>query len=308
MKKLSIIVPVYFNEESLLPLFKILQEVEGRLINEEKMALELIFIDDGSGDDSFKRLKEIKEFRPETKLVKLTRNFGAVHASKCGMQFVTGDCFIVVAADLQDPPEVIFEMLLHWKAGAKFVIAARISRDDPLITKLFAALYYWILRKLVLRDYPKGGYDLALMDRDLLSALANSSKNLYTPILAYWLGFKPVVIPYHRRKREHGRSRWTFSKKLNAFLDIVLGFSAKPIRLISLIGAGVSIISFMYGISVILHALLGSIPVPGFASIVALITFLLGLIILMLGVIGEYLWRVFDESNKRPEVVIESIF
>lgn len=307
MKKLSIVVPVYFNAESLPPLFERLKVIERQLILTE-MNLELIFVDDGSGDTSLEELLRIKEQRPETKIVKLSRNFGAVHASKCGFQFVTGDCFMILAADLQDPPELIVQMVDKWRAGSKFTICERFSRDDPLASKLYAAAFYWLLHRLVMSDYPAGGYDMALMDRSLLKHVANSSKNVYTPLLAYWLGFKPEVIQYHRAKREHGKSRWTFRKKFKAFLDVILGFSVTPIRLMSAFGAVIATFSFLYGTSVVINALLGNVPVAGFASLAALIAFLLGLIIVMLGVIGEYLWRVFDEVNKRPEVVIDEIY
>jgi polyisoprenyl-phosphate glycosyltransferase len=306
-KKLSIVVPVYFNADSLPPLFEKLLGIEQQLAG-TGMALELIFVDDGSGDTSLDELLHIKKVRPDTKIIKLTRNFGAVHASKCGFQFVTGDCFMILAADLQDPPELILEMVGKWRAGSKFTICERMSREDPLVSKLYSAVFYWLLHKLVISDYPEGGYDMALMDKSLLPHIANSSKNLYTPLLAYWLGFKPEIIRYHRAKREHGKSRWTFNKKFKAFLDVMLGFSVTPIRLISAFGIVIAILSFTYGASVVVNAILGNVPVAGFASLAALITFLLGLIIVMLGMIGEYLWRVFDEINKRPEVVIDEVY
>jgi dolichol-phosphate mannosyltransferase len=306
-KKLSIVVPVYFNAGSLPILFERLQEIESQLTSID-MELELIFVDDGSGDMSLAELFRIKNARPETKVVKLTRNFGAVHASKCGFKFVTGDCFMILAADLQDPPELIMQMVGKWQAGSKFTICERISREDPFLSKIYATLFYWLLHTLVMSDYPDGGYDMALMDKSLLPYILHSSKNLYTPLLAYWLGYKPEVIYYHRAKREHGKSRWTFRKKFKAFLDVMLGFSVTPIRLISAFGAVIATLSFAYGISVIINALLGNVPVAGFASLAALITFLLGLVIIMLGIIGEYLWRVFDEVNKRPEVIIDEVY
>jgi polyisoprenyl-phosphate glycosyltransferase len=307
MKTLSVVIPVYFNEGSLPPLFEKLREVEARLAG-DGLALELIFVDDGSGDRSLAELLAIKAARPETRVIKLSRNFGAMHAAKCGLQFVRGDCFILLAADLQDPPELIPEMAGHWRQGAKFTIAVRISREDPPLTRLFAALYYWLLHRPVVSDYPEGGYDMALMDRSLLPHLQNSSKNLHTQLLVYSLGFRPALVRYHRPKRRHGRSRWTFAKKFKSFLDVMLGFSVTPIRLISGVGAVVSLLSFGYGVLVTINAALGHMPVAGYASLAALITFLLGLIIVMLGVIGEYLWRIFDEVNKRPEVVIDEIY
>lgn len=215
---------------------------------------------------------------------------------------------MILAADLQDPPNLVIEMAKRWLAGSKFVICERISRDDPVLSKFYAFFYYRLLHLLVMKDYPSGGYDLALMDKELLPYLQQSSKNLYTPLLAYWLGFKPEILYYHRNKRIHGKSRWTFAKKVKAFFDVMLGFSVTPIRLMSLVGVIVSIMSFLYGISIIIHALIGSIPVPGFATLTCMIIFLMGLIIIMLGIIGEYLWRIFEELNKRPETIIDEIY
>jgi len=306
MNRLSIIIPVYYNAESLPDLYAELTRVEAELIARD-CELELIFVDDGSGDDSFLRLAHIKEQRPETRVVRLTRNFGSVHASKAGMALVTGDCFAVFPADLQDPPSLVLEMLEKWRSGSKFVLCARTKRGDPVASQLWSRIYYKLLRAMVVPDYPAGGYDVALMDRALLPYLVNSSKNVNTPLFAYWLGFRPVIIPYERRPRVHGRSRWTFSKRVKFFIDSLLGFSVAPIRFISLIGLVVSLLSVFYGFVIVVNAARGVAPVRGFPTVVALMAFLLGLVILMLGIIGEYLWRVFDELNKRPESVIDEI-
>jgi polyisoprenyl-phosphate glycosyltransferase len=306
-RTISIVVPVFWNEESLVPLSEELGRVEEEL-GIRNYNLELIFVDDGSGDDSLGELLKIKKSRPATKVIKLTRNFGAVHACKTGLSFVTGDCFLILAADLQDPPELIPAMITRWQAGCKFVVCARTNRKDPLMSKLFSHLYYRLLRLFVVKDYPEGGFDLALMDRALLPYLQDCSKNINPALFAYWLGFAPEIIHYVRRERLHGRSRWTFAKKVKFFLDSILGFSIVPIRLISLLGLAVSLCSFSYGFLVFVSRLLGRGEVPGFATIVALIAFLLGMVIVMLGIIGEYLWRIFDETNKRPEAVIDEIY
>lgn len=306
-RKLSVVVPVYFNADSLPTLFEQLAGVETELLT-RGVALQLVFVDDGSKDESLARLLEFKQRRPETTVVKLTRNFGAVHCSKTGFRFVDGDAFMIVAADLQDPPALIPEMVDRWLAGSKFVICERIAREDPYLSKVYSKLYYKLLRTLVIRDYPEGGYDMALMDKAFLPYMLNSAKSVFTPLLAYWLGYEPDVIHYRRPARVHGRSGWTLRKKFTAFLDVMLGFSITPIRAISGIGAIVSVLSFAYGSIVVASALLHRIAVPGFATVVALVTFLLGLIIVMLGIIGEYLWRIFDETNKRPETVIEEVW
>lgn len=307
MKTVSIVIPVYYNAESIPLLFIALQKTEQVLV-ERGYNLELIFVDDGSGDQSFEELLKVKLARPATKLIRLTRNFGVIAAVKTAYKFVTGDCFVPVAADLQDPLELIYEMLTHWEQGYKFILANRRKRSDSPESQLFARIYYWLLRVLVVPDYPEGGYDMALMDKVFLPYMVNSSKNINTHLFAYSLGFKPLVLPYDRPPRPHGKSRWSFRKRMKFFIDSLLGFSVFPIRIISATGLFVSLFSFAYGLSVTLSALFGGREVPGFTTLAALITFLLGLIIIMLGIIGEYIWRIFDELNKRPEAVIDEVY
>jgi dolichol-phosphate mannosyltransferase len=307
MKKLSIVVAVYYNEESLPLLFEELLKIEQQLLDRQ-IELELIFVDDGSKDRSLEVLLQLKKQRTATRVIKLTRNFGAIHAAKAGFQMVTGDCFMALAADLQDPPELILQMADFWLSGTKYIICVRESRNDPASSRLYSAFYYFLLKNFVIPDYPSTGYDLSLMDRQLLPYLQNSSKNINTPLFAYWLGFKPEKILYHRRARLHGKSRWTFRKKFIFFLDSILGFSVVPIRLISLIGVIVATLSFGYGIVIFFNALRGERDIAGFPTLASLLSFLLGLIIIMLGIIGEYLWRMFDEINKHPESVIDEIF
>jgi dolichol-phosphate mannosyltransferase len=307
MNKLTIVIPVYYNAGSLPHLFQELRNVEQKLQLRD-FALELIFVNDGSGDESLAELLKIKTARPETVIINLTRNFGAVHASKTGIKRATGDCFLVLAADLQDPPTLVLDGVDHWIRGAKYVLFARRKRRDPLLSRTLSALYYMLLRLMVVPNYPKGGYDVALMDKAFLPYIVDSSKNVNTPLFAYWLGFQPTIIEYDRRERMHGRSRWTFSKRLQFFIDSLLGFSVIPIRLISAIGLFVSVASMLYGSVITINAIRGARSVQGFPTLVALMTFLLGLIIVMLGIIGEYIWRIFDEVNKRPETVIEEIY
>lgn len=306
-KMVSVVVPVFYNEHSLPVLFDALMEVEAGL-RERGLDLELIFVDDGSRDASLKALLKIKDTRPATKVIKLTRNFGAVQASKTGMRFVTGDCFLVLAADLQDPPELILEMADLWQRGAKFVICVREGREDGPLSVVLSKLYYFLLRLFVVGDYPRGGYDPALMSREFLPYMLNSAKNVNTPLFAYWLGFEPVRIRFSRRKRLHGRSRWTFLKRVKFFVDSILGFSMVPIRLMSIFGAVVALASFVYGGVIAVHALRGLSDVRGFPTLVVVISFLFGVVIMMLGILGEYIWRIFDEVSRRPETVIDEIF
>jgi dolichol-phosphate mannosyltransferase len=307
MKTVSVIVPVYYNAESLPPLFLELQKVETQL-QERGCAMELTFVDDGSGDESMIELMKIKRQRPDTRVVKLTRNFGEVHACKIGLNYVTGDCLMWLAADLQDPPKLIVEMTDQWLAGSKFVIALRTRRLDPPPTRFFAGIYHWLVKVFISKDYPERGFDRFLLDAALIPYIRDSGKNINTSLLAYWLGYKPATVFYDRLKREHGRSHWTFAKKLTYFIDSILGFSVLPIRIISGMGFIVSLLSFGYGSYIVIDTIFGQRDVPGFATLVAMISFLLGMVMIMLGIIGEYVWRIFDEVTKRPEVVVDEVY
>ena len=306
-RTVSVVVPVYRNEESLRPLFAELLRVE-ELLGERGLALELIFVDDGSPDGSLAVLRELKERRPATRVVKLTRNFGAVHASKTGLRYVTGDCFLILAADLKDPPELILQMVDAWLAGEQFVLCTRRGRHDAPLARLFSWLYYRIVRAFVVPGYPPGGFDVALMSREMLAPMVDSARHANTPLFAYWLGFKPHTIDYVRRRREHGRSAWTFRKRVGFFVDSLIGFSVVPLRAMSALGFVVATGSFGYGTVVAVNALRGVRPVPGFAALAVLLSFLLGVVIVMLGILGEYLWRIYDEVSRKPEAVVDEVW
>lgn len=301
---LSVVVPVYCNEASLRPLFDELITVE-RALAERDVGLELIFVDDGSLDGSWRVLRDLKEKRPATRLIRLTRNFGAVHASKTGFRYVTGDCFSILAADLQDPPELLIRTVDRWLAGSKFVVCARADREDGGVGRVFSWLHYRLLRLLVLPDYPRGGFDLALMSREMLPHMIESAKHVNTPLFAWWLGFQPETIHYVRRRRQYGRSRWTLRKRVDFFVDSLVGFSILPLRALSALGLLVACASFAYGSLIGLNALRGVRPVPGFATLAVSVSFFSGLVLVMLGVIGEYVWRIYDEVSRKPETVVE---
>ena len=303
----SIVIPVYFNEESLPLLDEKLADLEGHEAL-DGLKLELIYVDDGSGDASLQRLMEIRERRPGTKIVKLTRNFGAIAASKTGMGYATGDCVVLVAADLQDPVEVVAEMIERWRKGSRFVICSRAKRGDPALTRLWSTLYYRVVRRLIIDDYPIGGFDMMLLDRDLAVTIADSAPNTNIHLYAYWLGYTPAVLNYDRPKRRHGRSRWTLAKRLKLFSDTMTGFSVIPLRLLSVFGLMVALASFAYGLVILFNALLGNFEVRGFATIAVLISFFFGLVLIMLGLIGEYLWRIFENTTRKPESVVDATF
>lgn len=304
---LSVIIPVYYNQETLPELYEELKKFETEL-HSRNVGMELIMINDGSGDDSLLELKKIKQVRPATKVISFTKNFGAIAASKAGFRVAAGDAFIVVSADLQDPISHVLTMVDHWLAGSKFVIAVREARDDPLLTKMFSYMYYKIVRWLVIKDYPRGGFDLMLATNAVLPYLNSQGRNVNPNVFAYALGYRPTVISYKRIRRRHGKSRWTFRKKVNHFVNTLTGFSVAPIRLISGFGAIVALLGFLYGFWLAVGALIIGVAVPGFTTLAVLISFFSGLVLLMLGIVGEYLWRIFDAVSSRPESVIDEAF
>jgi glycosyltransferase involved in cell wall biosynthesis len=300
---LSMIVATYFNADSLPRLFVEFEKFEAALAA-RGLKLELIFVDDGSGDDSFAQLMAFRGTRPGTRVIKLSRNFGAPAAVKAGMRFVTGDCFMFFAADLQEPLEQVLLMAEQWIAGHKLVLSARRSRDDPLATRAFAAVYRTMVRLTIRRDYPSGGVGLVLMDKVMLPPMLSSAKNINPNVYAFWLGFSPKVLEYDRARRESGRSRWTFQKKFQYVIDTLTGFSVVPIRFMTAIGLITAMCSFAYAMRIVIASLSGEIDVSGFATIVTVNAFLGGCTLFMLGIIGEYLWRIFDQVSGRPEAVV----
>lgn len=307
MKTLSVVVPVYCNAGSLAELHREFAAIEPPLAA-LGLELRLIFVDDGSTDGSFEELMKIKQARPAAKVVKLTRNFGAIAALKAGIEYVEGDCFTLIAADLQDPVDRIVDMARHWTEGAKLVLLARRNREDGARARAFAWLYYRLVRLFLFRDFPERGFDVAFMDRSVLRHLKASGKNVNPSLLAYYLGYKPVILHYDRAERRHGKSMWSFAKRLKYFLDSILGFSITPLRTVSAIGLLVAFGSLLYALAMIVSVLFYGSPAPGFPALATLISFLTGMNLFVTGVVGEYVWRVFDEVNKRPEAVVDEVY
>ena len=305
--KFSIIIPVYYNGLNIPHLIPRLKALQDKLPG---CSLEFVFVDDGSGDDSFALLFQEHQKDSRIKIVKLSRNFGSMSAIQAGLHHATGDCSGITTADLQDPPELFIEMIEKWRAGSKVVMAFREGREDSRLQTFFASAYYHLLDAFALKGYPRGGFDMVLLDRQVVEELKRiSEKNTNIMNLIFWLGHDRSSISYVRQKREHGRSRWTLSKKIKLLIDSFVNFSYIPIRFISAVGCITALLSFSYGLLVLFLWFFAqqAVPVRGWASIVALITFLLGLIMVMLGIIGEYLWRNFDEARKRPGYIVDRV-
>lgn len=307
MDKLSIIIPVYQNELNLPHTYQALREVLES--HKDLFDYELIFIDDGSRDRSFEELMKIyTQEKDRVTLIKFTRNFGQVSAWLAGLSKASGNCIAVISADLQDPPSLLLDMFTEWKNNHKIVLAVREAREDGLFVKVTSRLFYGFMRRYSIGNMPKEGYDYFLIDKKVKDILLKmDERNSFFQGQILWTGYLPKLIYYKRRKRELGKSQWTMFKKIKYFIDGFAGYSFFPIRLISFTGIGVFFLGIILTAVLILQRIFYGTHLMGWTSIMIVLLLLSGFQMLMLGVIGEYLWRNFDETRKRPVYIIERI-
>lgn len=303
---LSIVVPVFFNEANLPVTIPKLEETARQIAGE---AFELIFVDDGSSDRSFDVLTEHQTRRgSHLRIVKLTRNFGSMAAIQAGLGVSRGAVVGIITADMQDPPELFSEMYARWQQGVKCIYAVRTDRDEGFFKRIFAATFYAVLRRYALPGYPPGGFDFCLIDRQVVNDIVRmEEKNTHVMNLIFWLGYPAVWLPYTRRARTAGRSRWTYAKRLKLFADSFVAFSFAPIRAVTICGSALSFFAVLYVAFQVYDRMVHGTPVRGFTTTVALIAFTSGIQMLMLGVLGEYLWRALDAARSRPGFVIDRI-
>lgn len=309
MKKISIIVPVYYNQDNLLPLYADLKEkVFNKLKENTNTEYELIMVDDGSKDNSYKVMQDLAKIDSNIKIIHLSRNYGEHAAILAGLSQCTGDCAVRKAADLQEPSEMILDMMKKYDEGYKVVLATRADREEPIVQKAFSNLYAFLMRKLALHNMPKGGFDSFLIDRqviDFLVKMQESNTSLMSQIL--WAGFETATVPYVRKKREIGKSRWTLSKKIKLVYDSLISFSYFPIKMITNVGFFSFFISVMLLLIIIYKKFVGKIDVEGYTSLIMVMLMAFGIIMLSIGILGEYLWRTYDAARKRPPYIIEKV-
>jgi polyisoprenyl-phosphate glycosyltransferase len=301
---ISVVVPVYWNAGTLPALLERLRAVGTQLPDE----LELLFVDDGSGDESFDLLRAEAERDPRVRVLRLSRNFGSNAAILAGLTYASGDAVAVLAADLQDPPELLPELASAWRDGAEVVVAARRSRDDPFVSRALGGLFNRLFKRFVFRDFPPGGFDFLLVSRRVARVLVEmGERNSYIFGQVFWVGFQRRVVEYDRGARGEGRSRWTLAKKAKYFVDAFTAFSYLPIRAASLLGFVLALAGFAYAAVLIVLRLTGVIAnAPGFAALAVLILVAAGVQLIVTGMIGEYLWRVLEESRNRPPFIVDS--
>jgi dolichol-phosphate mannosyltransferase len=304
MSTVSVVVPVYHNSDTLPLLLARLDAVSRRLSAD----CAFIFVDDGSGDSSFEVLQRLALADPRVGIVKLSRNFGSNVAILAGLTHATGDCVVTISADLQDPPELIEEMVAAWRGGKDVVLAARRTRRDPWISSFFARTFNWLFRRLVFADFPKGGFDFMLLSRrvsEIIVSLREQNSYIFGQVM--WVGFSRAVLYYDREERPGGRSLWTTFKKIKYFIDAFAAFSYLPLRLASALGIALAGVGFLYALVVIWSRLAGRIPISGWSSLTVVVLTTSGVQLAVVGLLGEYLWRTLDESRKRPPFIVEDL-
>ena len=300
--ELSIVVPMW-NESSMLETFfeHLVPVLEG-----VTPAWEILCVDDGSTDDTYARLTAVREKEPRIRLMRLSRNFGKENALSAGLDFAAGQAVIPMDADLQDPPELVPDMVAKWREGYDVVLARRSSREgEGWIKQATARLFYRLLGRLSQVEIPANVGDFRLMDRRVVEALASlPERSRFMKGVFAWLGFRTAVIDYARAPRAAGNVKQNWPRLFGLAIDGIVSFSAAPLKIWSYIGFALAAFAGVYGLFIILRTLIYGVDVPGYASLLVVTLFFNGLVLLGLGVIGEYLARIFIEVKRRPVYVI----
>jgi dolichol-phosphate mannosyltransferase len=275
------------------------------VVEEAKLRVEVIFTDDGSTDGSFDVIRSLANEDDRIKCLRFSRNFGSHAAIMAGLRFATGDGAVMIAVDLQDPPELIPELVSRWNEGHHVVWAVREGRDDPFLKRLFAAAFYAIFRRIALPEYPATGMDFGLFDRRVLESLRRFTElNHFITGMIVWLGFEQARVTYHRRARHSGSSKWSLGKRIKNALDAIVSFSYVPVRAISYLGLLISLASFVFAAFLVIRTLLFGLGSPGWPSVMVTVLFMGGVQLLVLGILGEYIWRGTEQARARPQYVL----
>ena len=299
----SVVIPVYNEEEVVNECYSRIKKV----MDSTNEKYEIIFVNDGSKDNTRQMLKEICRVNGNVKLIDFSRNFGHQSAITAGMNYSIGQAVVVIDADLQDPPEVILRMLEKWREGYQVVYGKRLKREgESIFKKATAKVFYRILARLTEFDIPVDAGDFRLIDRKVCDALNKmDEKNRYVRGIISWLGFNTTYVEFVREKRYAGKTKYPFRKMLKFATDAVVSFSYKPLRITSYLGMALSGVSFIYLIIALFLKLFNVIDtVQGWMSIVAISLFFNGIVLLVLGMMGEYIGRIYDEVKARPLYVV----
>lgn len=304
---LSLVVPV-FNEAEAVDIF--IEKVFDVFKNDHSVYLEIVFVNDGSTDDTLERLLNRQSEESRIRIVDLSRNFGKEAALTAGLQAAKGQIIVPIDVDLQDPPELILEMIALWRSGYEVVLGRRINRESDSWTKrTFANWFYRLHNKIGNPRLPENVGDFRLMDRTVVESLNNlvESRRFMKGLFA-WVGFRTAYVDYVRPERVAGTTKFNGWKLWNFALEGITSFSTAPLRIWTYLGLGVSFISFIFATYIALNVFFAGVDVPGYASLMVAVTFLGGLQLIGIGVIGEYLGRVYIESKRRPVFIVRRIY
>ncbi len=302
---ISIVVPCYNEGENINTLYQRLRDVLDRLNN--RYRAEIIFVDDGSKDDTMNKLINIYEKDLSVKIISLSRNFGKEVALSAGLDFAQGDACIPLDADLQHPPELIPRLLEKWEEGYEIVNAKRVSRPgEPFLRRLSAKLFYRTIAKLSDVPIPENVGDFRLISARPLAAIRSiRERRRFMKGLVPWVGFKTTEIEFENEPRQRGKSKWSFLRLLNFALEGVTSFSIRPLQIATVMGLVISCLAFVYAVYIVLKTLIYGDPVKGFPTIIVTVLFLGGIQLLSLGIIGEYIGRVYEETKQRPIYIVK---
>ena len=303
-KLVTILVPAYNEQEVLHLLYDRLEKLMNENTNYD---FEVLLVNDGSKDKTFEIMQELREKDKRFCYLNLSRNFGKETAMIAGLDYCKGDAVVIIDADLQDPPELIPEMIKYWEEGYDDVYAKRKSREGETWLKKFTSkMYYRVLQGFTRIEIQKDTGDFRLLDRRCVEALKSMRENQrYTKGLFSIIGYNKKEILYDRDPRAAGQTKWNYGKLIDLSIDGITSFTTSPLRWAALIGCGVSVIGFVYMLYIIIKTIVTGIDVPGYASLMVVILFLGGIQLIFLGIIGEYLGRTFNESKHRPLYFIE---
>ena len=302
---LSLVVPAFNEAENLPVLYQKITEV----LDQEENSWELIIVDDHSLDATFSIVQTLARKDHRVRGFRLSRNRGADTAILCGLEHARGACAVFLSADMQDPPELIPDLILKWRQGAQIVGAIRAKREGVSSWYVIAShVYYFLMRRILgVKEIPSTGSDFFLLDRWVINHLVQcKDTDLCICALINWIGFRQEHINYTKQGRQFGASKQTIAKYLKRIVDSFTSFSHLPLRLISCMGVFVALIGFLYTLFIMIRAILYETPVQGWASLMVIVLVLGGIQMLMMGILGEYIWRTLDETRKRPFYMIEN--
>lgn len=307
-RSLSVVSPIYNNAGTIRQLVQ--RVVAIRDARFPDLSLEIILVDDGSTDTSLAEAREaVTNTARDTsvRVLRLSRNFGQVSAIVAGLSISSGDATVVISADLQDPPELMGDMIKAWRSGAEVVVAAREERKDGQVNSWFSRLSYSVARRSY-REMPRGGFDYFLLSRRATEQFVSKpGRKRFLQGEIFELGFRRHVLHYVREQRKIGKSQWKFWKRFEYFVDLVLASTSLPIRAATFVGFLAVVASIVYGAVVVVARALGAIPIDGWTPLILITLFFGGITVFLLGLVGEYVWRIYDEVSGKRQFLVEAV-